>query len=70
TGPLHIAAASGIYTLGLYPDKRPMHAGRWGPIGIKANYIESSSAKNAADLTDISVEHVYQRISRWSTNKD
>ncbi len=35
TGPLHLAAALGIHTLGIYPPIRPMHPGRWGPIGKK-----------------------------------
>ncbi len=33
TGPLHIAAAAGIKSVGLYVDRRPMHPGRWSPIG-------------------------------------
>lgn len=33
TGPLHIAAALGKYALGIYPDIRPMHPGRWKPVG-------------------------------------
>ncbi len=33
TGPLHIAAAAGIRTIGLYADVRPIHPGRWAPIG-------------------------------------
>jgi len=33
TGPLHIAAACGIYAFGIYPPIRPMHPGRWAPIG-------------------------------------
>lgn len=36
TGPLHLAAALGILAIGIYPDMRPMHAGRWGPIGTQA----------------------------------
>jgi heptosyltransferase III len=36
TGPLHIAAALGIRAIGIYPSIRPMHAGRWSPIGLKA----------------------------------
>jgi ADP-heptose:LPS heptosyltransferase len=36
TGPLHIAAALGKVAIGLYPSIRPMHAGRWGPLGPKA----------------------------------
>jgi ADP-heptose:LPS heptosyltransferase len=33
TGPLHIAAAAGIKSVGLYVDRRPIHPGRWSPIG-------------------------------------
>ena len=33
TGPLHIAAALGKDALGIYPPMRPIHPGRWAPIG-------------------------------------
>lgn len=33
TGPLHIAAALGKHVFGMYPPMRPMHPGRWMPIG-------------------------------------
>jgi ADP-heptose:LPS heptosyltransferase len=36
TGPLHLAAALGIHALGIYPPIRPMHPGRWGPVGPRA----------------------------------
>lgn len=36
TGPLHLAAALGINALGIYPPIRPMHPGRWAPIGPRA----------------------------------
>jgi ADP-heptose:LPS heptosyltransferase len=36
TGPLHIAAALGIHALGIYPPMRPIHPGRWAPIGQQA----------------------------------
>jgi len=35
TGPLHIAAATGITAIGIFPPIRPMHPGRWAPIGDK-----------------------------------
>jgi heptosyltransferase III len=35
TGPLHLAAALGIHALGIYPPIRPMHPGRWAPVGPK-----------------------------------
>ena len=36
TGPLHIAAALGKDAYGIYPPMRPIHPGRWAPIGKKA----------------------------------
>ena len=36
TGPLHIAAALGKDAFGIYPPIRPMHPGRWQPLGPKA----------------------------------
>lgn len=33
TGPLHIAAALDTLAVGLFPPIRPMHPGRWAPIG-------------------------------------
>jgi len=44
TGPLHIAAASGKRAIGLFASKRPIHPGRWAPIGPDAH------ALTAADL--------------------
>ena len=35
TGPLHIAAASGIWAFGLYPPRKSIHPGRWSPLGNK-----------------------------------
>ena len=39
TGPLHIAAALGKTCIGIYPPIRPMHPGRWAPIGENAHYL-------------------------------
>ncbi|MDH4198945.1 MAG: glycosyltransferase family 9 protein [Spirochaetia bacterium] len=39
TGPLHIASACGIGAIGLYPPIKPMHPGRWKPIGQNARYV-------------------------------
>ncbi|MET4075247.1 glycosyltransferase family 9 protein [Hymenobacter sp. UYCo722] len=39
TGPLHLAAALGRHALGLYPPIRPMHPGRWAPLGLHAGYM-------------------------------
>jgi heptosyltransferase-3 len=39
TGPLHLAGALGRHALGLYPPIKPMHPGRWGPLGPHAEYL-------------------------------
>jgi ADP-heptose:LPS heptosyltransferase len=36
TGPLHIAAALNKKAIGLYSPKRPIHPGRWKPVGQHA----------------------------------
>ena len=38
TGPLHISAALGKKAIGIYPPIRPMHPGRWQPLGKNATY--------------------------------
>jgi heptosyltransferase III len=40
TGPLHIAAALGKKSIGLFTSRRPMHPGRWAPVGAKAIALE------------------------------
>jgi len=39
TGPLHIAAALGKVAIGLYAPMRPIHPGRWAPVGKKSDYL-------------------------------
>lgn len=41
TGPLHIAAALGKVTVGIYSPLRPIFARRWGPIGPFATALSA-----------------------------
>lgn len=36
TGPIHLAGALGKDAFGIYPPIRPIHPGRWAPLGPKA----------------------------------
>ncbi|MGZ8190248.1 MAG: glycosyltransferase family 9 protein [Methylococcaceae bacterium] len=36
TGPVHLAAALQKHALGIYPPMRPIHPGRWQPLGKNA----------------------------------
>lgn len=57
TGPLHLAAALGIHALGIYPPIRPMHPGRWAPVGRKARVFvkagECSACRAGGDCSCI-----------------
>jgi len=46
TGPLHIAAMLNKLAIGIYPPIRPMHPGRWAPIGKNAHNLVA--AKNCS----------------------
>lgn len=39
TGPLHITAALGKMAIGIYPPIRPMHPGRWAPLGVRTEIL-------------------------------
>jgi len=61
TGPLHIAAETGIHTLGLFPSIGSIHARRWGPIGRQAEYIQAPEG----ELDVIAATEVYNKIKTW-----
>lgn len=63
TGPLHIASAVGINSLGLYSNHRPIHSGRWAPVGVNAHYIDSQDLNSEKpDIARISVDDVFKKI--------
>ena len=61
TGPLHIAAALGIQAIGLYSPKRPIHPGRWAPIGKKAKFIVAPNHPEQGEL-EISAEEILSLV--------
>lgn len=53
TGPLHIAAALGKKAIGLFSPRRPIHPGRWAPLGKNAHYLVfDENCKHCADKKD------------------
>lgn len=69
TGPLHIAAYTGVNTTGLYSPKRPIHPGRWSALGKKVNIMvfdekcESCSNEKDCDcILEIEVERVLKSL--------
>lgn len=67
TGPLHIAGAIGIGAIGLYTEKRPMHPGRWQPLGGQSSTLTSRKEcpckKSCTCVDQISVDQVYESLT-------
>lgn len=74
TGPLHISAAIGQRTLGLFPPIRPMHPERWAPVGTQAQSLceptncagcKRVDAENCACMKKIAPDTVKEIVVRW-----
>ena len=73
TGPLHLAAGVGVHALGLYPPIKPLHPGRWAPIGQKAEYLvldkDCGTCRNkpaaCVCMNQLPVAAVTARVLRW-----
>jgi ADP-heptose:LPS heptosyltransferase len=61
TGPLHLAAATGIHALGLFAATPPIHPGRWAPLGPRAEVLVA----RAADVSAIAPAQVRERVEAW-----
>jgi ADP-heptose:LPS heptosyltransferase len=71
TGPLHIAGISGVKSIGLFSSKRPIHPGRWRPLGRQSKAIVYDSncpicakKKECACIEKISVETILAEIKK------
>lgn len=76
TGVLHLAAALGIHTLGLYAPMKPIHPGRWMPVGKRTKYLvlkkecnECRASKECACINAINTEEVKQQIDSFKDKK-
>jgi ADP-heptose:LPS heptosyltransferase len=47
TGPLHIASVMGKKTIGIFSPLRPIHPGRWAPLGKNAKYLVKDISCNS-----------------------
>lgn len=62
TGPLHIAGLSNIKTIGLFTPRKPIHFGRWQPLGNKVEIIEEQKVSERTQPLDIELRVVKERI--------
>ncbi len=51
TGPLHLAAAQGTHAVGLYVNRRPIHPGRWSPLGKHVHVVKENDVNQTHILT-------------------
>lgn len=72
TGPLHIAAALGRNTLGLFPPIQPIDITRWGALGTNAVSLSAERAcdsctgnQGCACMAAISAAQVADVVSGW-----
>lgn len=70
TGPLHVAAACGLATVGLYPRALHISPSRWGAFGAKANNLvakrDGDDLNHPGELLGIDVDEVYQILRSWA----
>lgn len=72
TGPLHMSAALGRPTLGLFPPIRPIDPERWGALGIRAEVLcQPQGCAGCANATEcdcmqrITPKQVENVVLRW-----
>ncbi|MFD1551509.1 glycosyl transferase family 9 [Putridiphycobacter roseus] len=65
TGPLHIAGLSNIKTIGLFTPRKPLHFGRWQPLGDHVLILEEKTISERNELLNIEVDFVQKAIERF-----
>jgi len=76
TGPLHMSAALGQATLGLFPPLRPIDPGRWGALGTRAQVLCRSEpcagcpgAESCRCMAEITPQQVATVVLQWRDRK-
>jgi heptosyltransferase-3 len=69
TGPLHIAGITGIDTIGLFANLRPMHAGRWMPLGKKVVVLEDEKKSIINQPLSISLRSIIKAVELLPVKK-
>ena len=77
TGPLHLSAALGRPTLGLFPPIQSIDATRWGALGVQAQSLCAVASCNVCNdparchcMQLISPQQVAKVVSKWKDKID
>ncbi|MGF1910277.1 glycosyltransferase family 9 protein [Vibrio kasasachensis] len=70
TGPLHIAAAIDVPTIGFFPSKRSATPLRWLPINSEGNHIafcppQATDKSSQEDMTRVDIRMVLEQLQPW-----
>jgi ADP-heptose:LPS heptosyltransferase len=70
TGPIHIAAAVGVYVVGFYSPVKVESQVRWGPLTDKKTIFSPSEDTDLTDvMDDIKPEVVFEEVKKILHNK-
>jgi ADP-heptose:LPS heptosyltransferase len=64
TGPLHIAGLCNIKTIGLFTPRKPLHFGRWQPLGNHVSIIEEENVSDKTQPLNIKLRVVKKEIEK------
>ena len=62
TGPLHIAGITNIRAVGLFSSKRPIHFGRWKPLGNTVLVFEDKKSSDLSQPLDIPLRDILRTV--------
>ncbi|MGV6860513.1 MAG: glycosyltransferase family 9 protein [Putridiphycobacter sp.] len=65
TGPLHIAGLCNIKTIGLFTPRKPLHFGRWQPLGQQVKIIEEIEMSDRDQPLNINLRVVRKEIENF-----
>lgn len=65
TGPLHIAGALDVPTIGFYPQKRSSTALRWKTLNSEGKWLALSPTEQEADLERVDICNREHEIASW-----
>lgn len=62
TGPLHLAGITNRYTFGLFSSIRPIHPGRWKPLGNRVFIFEDKKNSTFSQPLAIDLREVLKKV--------
>lgn len=62
TGPLHLAGLTNIGAIGLFTSHKPMHPGRWKPLGNNVLILEDKKSLSSTQPLEITLRDVERAL--------